>query len=304
MRVWLDANKLAAFQLTPADVETALRTQNVELPAGRIESQQQNVTLRVDRPFASAESFTRLVVGRGPDGYQVKLGDIAKVEQGAENPYTTFRMNGQSAVGMGIVRQSGANTLAVADAAKKTAAGLDLPEGMTITVGSDDSLFIGRAIEGVWHTLAEAAVLVVLVIFLFLGSWRATLIDRTAVRRLLQQEGGVMNDLLELAERCEKATGPDRDLDALIAVAAGGADSVIGEWSYRYGCARELPWYTSSLDTAMRLVPDRSRGCHAQPCPAAPASAPQALCGAACSAGCRAGLPAPWLPPRAGCVRR
>ncbi|APR53988.1 AcrB/AcrD/AcrF family protein [Sphingomonas koreensis] len=181
MRVWLDANKLAAFQLTPADVETALRTQNVELPAGRIESQQQNVTLRVDRPFASAESFTRLVVGRGPDGYQVKLGDIAKVEQGAENPYTTFRMNGQSAVGMGIVRQSGANTLAVADAAKKTAAGLDLPEGMTITVGSDDSLFIGRAIEGVWHTLAEAAVLVVLVIFLFLGSWRATLIPAVTV---------------------------------------------------------------------------------------------------------------------------
>jgi len=181
MRVWLDANKLAAFQLTPADVESALRTQNVELPAGRIESQQQNVTLRVDRPFASAESFTRLVVGRGPDGYQVKLGDVAKVEQGAENPYTTFRMNGQSAVGLGIVRQSGANTLAVADAAKKTAAELELPEGMTITVGSDDSQFIGRAIEGVWHTLAEAAVLVVLVIFLFLGSWRATLIPAVTV---------------------------------------------------------------------------------------------------------------------------
>ncbi|WP_447724039.1 efflux RND transporter permease subunit [Sphingomonas koreensis] len=181
MRVWLDANKLAAFQLTPADVESALRTQNVELPAGRIESQQLNVTLRVDRPFASPESFTKLVVGRGPDGYQVKLGDVAKVEQGAENPYTTFRMNGQSAVGLGVVRQSGANTLAVADAAKKTAAELDLPEGMTITVGSDDSLFIGRAIEGVWHTLAEAAVLVVLVIFLFLGSWRATLIPAVTV---------------------------------------------------------------------------------------------------------------------------
>lgn len=181
MRVWLDANKLAAFQLTPADVESALRTQNVELPAGRIESQQLNVTLRVDRPFGSPESFTRLVVGRGPDGYQVKLGDVAKVEQGAENPYTTFRMNGQSAVGLGVVRQSGANTLAVADAAKKTAAELDLPEGMTITVGSDDSLFIGRAIEGVWHTLAEAAVLVVLVIFLFLGSWRATLIPAVTV---------------------------------------------------------------------------------------------------------------------------
>ncbi|MBX3595759.1 efflux RND transporter permease subunit [Sphingomonas sp.] len=183
MRVWLDAAKLAAFALTPADVETALRSQNVELPAGRIESRQQNTTLRVDRPFASAESFSRLVVGRGPDGYLVRLGDVARVEQGAENPYSMFRMNGAPAVGLGIVRQSGANTLAVADGAKRTVAALqpELPDGMVIAVGSDDSQFIGRAIEKVWHTLAEAAVLVVLVIFLFLGSWRATLIPAITV---------------------------------------------------------------------------------------------------------------------------
>ncbi len=183
MRVWLNAQKLAAFRLTPGDVETALRTQNVELPAGRIESQQQNLTLRVDRKFASPESFAGLVVGRGPDGYQVRLGDIARVERGAENPYTLFRFNGAPGVGMGIVRQSGANTLAVADAAKKMMADMqpDLPDGMTMTVGSDDSMFIGRAIQGVWHTLAEAAVLVVLVIFLFLGSWRATIIPAITV---------------------------------------------------------------------------------------------------------------------------
>ena len=183
MRVWLDAARLAAFQLTPADVETALRTQNVELPAGRLESQQQNVTLRVDRPFATSESFTRLVVGRGQDGYLVRLGDVARVEQEAENPYSRFRLNGQSAVGMGIVRQSGANTLEVADAAKAAVAEMekDLPQGMTMSIGGDESLFIGRAIKGVWHTLAEAAVLVVLVIFLFLGSWRATLIPAVTV---------------------------------------------------------------------------------------------------------------------------
>ncbi len=183
MRVWLDAGKLAAFALTPADIETALRSQNVELPAGRLESRQQNVTLRVDRAFASVDSFRQLVVGRGPDGYLVRLSDVARVEEGAENPYSAFRFNGGSAVGLGIVRQSGANTLAVADAAKKTAAAMadDLPEGMTMTVGSDDSLFIGRAIEKVWQTLAEAAVLVVLVIFLFLGSWRATLIPAVTV---------------------------------------------------------------------------------------------------------------------------
>ena len=183
MRVWLQPTKLAAFQLTPADIETALRRQNVELPAGRLESTQQNVTLRVDRPFQSPESFTTLVVGRGPDGYQVKLGDVARVEQGPENPYSRFRVNGGQAVGLGIVRQSGANTLAVADAAKKAMAEMrpDLPQGMSIDIGSDDSLFIGRAIESVWHTLAEASVLVVLVIFLFLGSWRATLIPAITV---------------------------------------------------------------------------------------------------------------------------
>jgi multidrug efflux pump len=183
MRVWLDATRLAAYALTPADVEAALRSQNVELPAGRLESQQQNRTLRVDRPFATAGDFSNLIVGRGADGYLVRLGDVAKVEQAPENPYNAFRMNGESAVGLGIVRQSGANTLQVAETAKAEAEALkaDLPEGMSITVGSDDSLFIGRAIEKVWHTLAEAAVLVVLVIFLFLGSWRATLIPAVTV---------------------------------------------------------------------------------------------------------------------------
>ncbi|MES2441912.1 MAG: efflux RND transporter permease subunit [Pseudomonadota bacterium] len=183
MRIWLQSAKLAAFQLTPADVEAALRRQNVELPAGRIESQSQNVTLRVDRQFRTPESFAALVVGRGPDGYQVKLGDIARIERGAENPYSYFRVNGAPAVGLGIVRQSGANTLAVADAAKKLMKELTpgLPAGMTMDVGSDDSLFIGRAIEGVWHTLGEAAFLVVMVIFLFLGSWRATLIPAITV---------------------------------------------------------------------------------------------------------------------------
>jgi len=183
MRVWLNAPKLAAFELTPADVETALRTQNVELPAGRIESQQQNLTLRVDRPFASADRFSQLVVGRGQDGYLVRLGDVARVEQGPENPYNSFRKDGEAGVGLGVVRQSGANTLDVAERAKATAAEMagSLPDGMTIDIGSDDSLFIDRAIDKVWQTLAEAAVLVVLVIFLFLGSWRATLIPAVTV---------------------------------------------------------------------------------------------------------------------------
>ena len=183
MRVWMRPERLAAFGLTAADVESALRRQNVELPAGRLESRQQNVTLRVDRPFRTAQDFAQLIVGRGGDGYLVRLGDVARVEQGPENPYTTFRLNGNPAVGLGIVRQSGANTLAVAQAAHAAVEQIrpTLPEGMEIAVGSDESQFIDRAIEKVWVTLAEAAVLVVLVIYLFLGSWRATLIPAVTV---------------------------------------------------------------------------------------------------------------------------
>ena len=92
-------------------------------------------------------SFGNLVVGRGADGYLVRLGDVARVEQGPENPYSSFRLNGTPAVGLGIVRQSGANTLAVADAAKALGRrhAPDLPEGMTLDVGSDNSLFIDRS---------------------------------------------------------------------------------------------------------------------------------------------------------------
>ncbi|HEV7661397.1 MAG TPA: efflux RND transporter permease subunit [Allosphingosinicella sp.] len=195
MRIWLQPERLAGFGLTPADVEAALRTQNVELPAGRLESAQQNVTLRVDRPFQTPEQFRALIVGRGTDGYLVRLGDIARVEIGPENLYSSFRMNGNQAVGLAIIRQSGANTLAVADAAKAMVEQVrpSLPEGMDITVGSDESQFIDRAIEGVWTTLAEAAILVVLVIFLFLGSWRATLIPAVTVPLCLLASFGLLS---------------------------------------------------------------------------------------------------------------
>jgi multidrug efflux pump len=183
MRVWLQPERLAAFGLTPADVETALRRQNVELPGGRIEAQSQNLTVRIGRAFTTPEQFRGLVIGRGGDGYLVRLGDVARIEQSSENLYQRFRFNGRTGVGLAVIRQSGANTLAVAEAAKKVMEQVrpTLPQGMTIEVGLDSSLFISRAIDGVYHTLAEAAVLVVLVIFLFLGSWRATLIPAVTV---------------------------------------------------------------------------------------------------------------------------
>jgi len=183
MRVWLNPPRLAAYRLTPRDVEAALRSQNVELPAGRLESAQQNLSLRVNRAYTTPADFRALVIGRGADGYLVRLGDVARIEEAAENPYTAFRFNGEQGVGLGIIRQSGANTLEVAKAAKAAVTGLqkDLPPGVEILTGSDTSLFIEQAIKGVWHTLLEAAVLVTVVIFLFLGSWRATLIPAITV---------------------------------------------------------------------------------------------------------------------------
>lgn len=183
MRVWLDLGRLAAYRLTPRDVEDALRRQNVELPAGRIESSAQNVSLRVDRAFASPETFRSLVIGRGGDGYLVRLGDVAKIERGAENPYTAFRFRQQTALGLGVVRQSGANTLEVANKVKALVASIqpELPAGVSLTLGSDNSLFIDRAIREVWRTLGEAVILVVIVIFLFLGSARATVIPAITV---------------------------------------------------------------------------------------------------------------------------
>ena len=183
MRVWLNADRLAAYRLTPRDVENALRRQNVELPAGRIEARSQNLSLRVQRGFTSPQDFGTLVIGRGPDGYQVRLGDLARIEEGPENPYSIYRYNGQVGVGLGIVRQSGANTLAVAEAAKKAVAELNkqLPAGVEIKMGGDSTQFIDEAIRGVWHTLLEAALLVTAVIYFFLGSWRATLIPAVTV---------------------------------------------------------------------------------------------------------------------------
>ena len=183
MRIWLDRAKLAALGLTTGDVEAALRSQNIESPAGRLETSGQNLTVRIDRSYKTPADFAALVVRRGAAGYLVRLGDVARVEVAAENPYNLFRSNGVPAVAMGIIRQSGANTLDVANDAKALMAQVSktLPPGLEMVIGSDSSQFIKAAIENVYHTLFEAAVLVVLVIYLFLGSARATLIPALTV---------------------------------------------------------------------------------------------------------------------------
>ncbi len=183
MRIWLSRSKLIAYSLTTGDIEAALRRQNVELPAGRIEGASTNLTVRVTRQFTTVPEFERLVVGRSADGYLVRLGDIARVSLEPESRYSLFRSNGEQAVGLGIVRQSGANTLQVANDVKAAIGQVtkSLPEGMELAVSFDSSLFIERAIDNVWMTLLEAAVLVIAVIFIFLGSMRATIIPAITV---------------------------------------------------------------------------------------------------------------------------
>ena len=183
MRVWLDRNRLAARDLTVADVENALRTENVELPAGSIDSDERQFTVRIKRQFRTADEFSRLVISKGNDAHLTRLGDVARVERSAEENRLFFRGNGIPMVGIGIIKQSTANTLQVARVARAEMLRLNpsLPKGMKIDQSYDTSVFIEDAISEVYKTLAIAIILVVLVIYLFLGSLRATLIPAVTV---------------------------------------------------------------------------------------------------------------------------
>ena len=183
MRVWLDRRAIAARGLTVGDIERAVRTENVETPAGSLTSQDLIFTARIDRPFRTPEEFQQLVVAKGTDGVVVRLGDVGRVEFGAEEDRSIFRGNGRDTVGIGIVKQSTANVVEVAKIARERAAevGATLPEDMTLQVNFDGSVFVNAAINEVFLTLAIAVALVVGVIFVFLGSFRATLIPAVTV---------------------------------------------------------------------------------------------------------------------------
>lgn len=183
MRVWLDRDAMAARGIVAGDIETALRTQNVELPAGTVESAQRDFTLRVEREYVSAQDFAQLPLRQGDDGYVVRLGDVARVELGSAERRAYYLSNGQTNVGLGIVRTSTANALEVANAARAEAERIQasLPEGMEIFVAYDSTVFINASIERVYWTLGEAMILVLAVIWLFLGSLRAALIPAVTV---------------------------------------------------------------------------------------------------------------------------
>ncbi|MGG5818709.1 efflux RND transporter permease subunit [Falsiroseomonas sp. HW251] len=182
MRIWLDRQGLAARGLTVQDIEDAIRRENVELPGGRLESTQRELTVRTDTRMSRPEQFRQVVISRSGGG-QVLLGDVATVEVAPEDTRGEYRINGKPAVGLGILRQSTANTLSVADGVKaeveKIRAGI--PEGVEVVIGYDESLFIAQSIYEVEHALITALVLVVIVIFFFLRSFRATLIPSVAI---------------------------------------------------------------------------------------------------------------------------
>ena len=183
MRIWLDRQALASRSLTVADVEAALRAENVELPAGSIESKERHFTVRLERGYRTAEDFANLVITQGEDGYLVKLGDVARVEIGSEEERIMFRGNKEAMIGLGVSKQSTANTLEVARAVNALVDKINptLPAGMSIKRSYDSSVFIEASIKEVYQTLFTAMVLVIIVIYLFLGSVRAMLIPAVTV---------------------------------------------------------------------------------------------------------------------------
>ncbi len=182
MRVWLDPQRMAAHGLTTQDVEAAVRRENAEIPGGRVEGVEREFSVRTRGELAKPEEFGAIIVAQKQDRI-VRLRDVAEVNVGAEDERTVARFNGQSAVGLGIVKQSKASTIDVAAEIRNVLPELTalLPAGMRLDVAFDSSTFINESIREVQETLILAMVLVVLVVFAFLKSFRATTIPTVAI---------------------------------------------------------------------------------------------------------------------------
>ncbi|WP_431096677.1 efflux RND transporter permease subunit [Polaromonas aquatica] len=177
MRVWLDTDKLASYRLTTQDVEDAIRRSNLELPAGRIESQQREFSVTSQTDLVRPGQFGDIVI-KNVSGFPIKVRDVARVEEGAADERTAVRLNGRPAVAIGVIRQATANPLdlskGVRDAIPRLKA--DLPPDVLIDIANDNSVFIDRSVKNVYRTIAEAIILVALVIFVFLRTMRASII--------------------------------------------------------------------------------------------------------------------------------
>ncbi|TNH39818.1 efflux RND transporter permease subunit [Paracoccus haeundaensis] len=177
MRIWLDQSRMAAYGITTSDIIGALQANNVELPAGQIETSARQLQVLAQTRFTSADVF-RQVVLRDEGGRPLRLGDVARIEEGAEDTTTIYRANGTVALGLGVQPQAQSNTVAISTAVR---AELDrirdtLPDGMALTITTDEAVFIESSIEQVLKVFLEAVALVTAVIFLFLGSLRLSLV--------------------------------------------------------------------------------------------------------------------------------
>ncbi|CAN7683668.1 efflux RND transporter permease subunit [Acidovorax sp. LjRoot117] len=177
MRVWLDPERMAGYRLTTQDVEDAIRKNNLELPAGRIESQQREFSVTSQTDLATPGQFAEVVI-RTVNGFPVRIRDVARVEEGAASDRSRVRLNGREAISVGVIRQATANPLELAQGVRAMMPVLktDLPPDIVIDVANDNSLFIDRSIKSVYSTIIEAVVLVALVIFVFLRTLRASII--------------------------------------------------------------------------------------------------------------------------------
>jgi multidrug efflux pump len=183
MRVWIDRVALSARNLAVTDIEAALQRENLELPAGRIESKDLDFQVRIARNYETADQFRNLVIAQGADGHLIRLGEVAEVVVASRETERMFRTNGSTTTGFGIIKQSTANTVEVLDAVKAEVdrVNADLPDGMELITSGDDSLYIRAAIEEIYITIAITTALVGFVIFVFLGSIRATLIPLVTI---------------------------------------------------------------------------------------------------------------------------
>jgi multidrug efflux pump len=183
MRVWLDREAMAATGITASDIERSLRSENVELPAGRVESTSREFTVRVARRYKSAKQFGKLVIGRSDDGHLQRLHDVARIEIGPADDRTVFRRNGEDMVGIGILAQAKANVVSVVDGVRAKMAQINktLPSDIQLYPSSDSSVYIRAAVSEVYRTLFITGLVVVLVIFMFLGSGLATMIPALTV---------------------------------------------------------------------------------------------------------------------------
>ncbi|MGB6085354.1 efflux RND transporter permease subunit [Parvibaculum sp.] len=193
MRVWIDRERLAAYGLTVQDVENAIRTQNAEIPSGRIESLDREFTVVSKTALQTPEEFEEIVV-KESDGFQIRLKEVARVEVAAANERRSATYNGETSISLGVVKQATANPLDVAANVRRTLDDLapTLPAGMGAFVGYDTSIFIAESINSVYETIFEAIVLVVLVIFVFLRTIRASIIPVVTIPISLITSFGIM----------------------------------------------------------------------------------------------------------------